>query len=195
MTYSQNFEEEILLNACAGVKMPGYILDLGANDGVTLSNSRALIEKGWEGCLIEPDYEAFGKLAKLYAGQKGIKLINAAVDTEGGVKTFHHSKDGGLCSSIQKTVWTPEYHIQEYSVVAITPSQIIDQMPRGPDVITCDIEGRSFDVVAQFPYGSWVVKAICVEHDHRAEEIGAWAREKGYRVCELNAENIILVRR
>ena len=173
----------------------GYVLDLGANDGQTLSNSRALFEKGWEGCLIEPDYEAFGKLAALYCGKPGVKLINAAVDTEGGIRPFNHSKDGGLCSSTQETVWTKEYHIQAYHVPVITPSQIVDQLPRGPDVITVDIEGRSFDVLAGFPIKSWAVEVICVEHDHRAEEIAAWGNERNYRVVELNAENIIMKRR
>ena len=80
-------------------------------------------------------------------------------------------------------------------MVAVTGSDIVNFMPRGPDFITIDIEGKSFEVLTRLPIGSWSVRAICVEHDHRAEEIAAWGGERGYRVVELNAENIILRKR
>lgn len=192
--YSQG-PEELVIGACFPGMESGYLLDIGANDGETLSNTRALVERGWTGTFIEPDYEAFGKLAKLYAGKPGMTLLNAAVSLEGGIKPFNHGKDGGLCSSIEKNVWTPEYHTQEFKVVAVTPSDIVNLMPRGPDFINIDIEGKSFDVLTGFPIGSWLVRVICVEHDHRAEEIAAWGAERNYRVVELNAENIILKRR
>ena len=51
--YSQNGEQKIILEYFQD-KYKGKVLDIGANDGITLSNSRALIEKGWDGVLIEP---------------------------------------------------------------------------------------------------------------------------------------------
>ena len=159
--YSQG-PEDLVIGAIFSDMPKGYLLDIGANDGVTLSNTRALVEKGWIGTFIEPDYEAFGKLAALYAGKPGMQLLNAAVDPDGGIKPFNHSKDGGLCSSIEKTVWTPEYHIQEFHVVAVTGSDIVNFMPRGPDFITIDIEGKSFEVLTRLPIGSWSVRAIVV---------------------------------
>jgi len=191
--YSQNKEEEVLANATYFIK-EGYVLDIGANDGQTLSNSRALIERGWHGCMIEPDYEAFSKLAALYRDNKNIRLVQAAVDTEGGMAQLHKSSEMGLVSSLLETV-NKEKFIHDYWVPKITPSQVIDILPKGPDVITIDIEGRSFDVLTKFPFGSWIVRAICVEHDNRAVEVAAWGNSIGYRTVELNAENIIMVRR
>ena len=43
--YSQNNEEQVILDYF-GNKI-GNLLDIGANDGITLSNSRKLIELGW----------------------------------------------------------------------------------------------------------------------------------------------------
>ncbi len=44
-------EEQVILDYF-GNKI-GNLLDIGANDGITLSNSRKLIELGWSGDLIE----------------------------------------------------------------------------------------------------------------------------------------------
>ena len=49
--YSQNNEEEIILNFFKEKK--GIFLDLGAYDGIGLSNTRALAEKGWKGVCVE----------------------------------------------------------------------------------------------------------------------------------------------
>ncbi len=58
--YSQNNEEQIIIEYFKDFK--GHLLDIGANDGLTLSNSRKLIELGWTGDLVEPSPNAFQKL-------------------------------------------------------------------------------------------------------------------------------------
>jgi FkbM family methyltransferase len=65
--YSQNGEQKVILNYFGGEeKIRGLrnmtLLDCGANDGVLLSNSRALIELGWNAVLVEPAEIAFSKL-------------------------------------------------------------------------------------------------------------------------------------
>lgn len=60
--YSQNGEGKIIHGFFGNFK--GTLLDLGANDGITLSNSRGLIEDGWGGVLVEPSPVAFDKLLK-----------------------------------------------------------------------------------------------------------------------------------
>jgi hypothetical protein len=50
VSYSQNKEEEVILNYFNG--HVGTFVDLGANDGITFSNTRALAERGWKGVLI-----------------------------------------------------------------------------------------------------------------------------------------------
>jgi hypothetical protein len=56
MYYGQNREDEVINNLIIskyGADFKGAILDLGANDGITLSNSRFFIENGWNGVLVE----------------------------------------------------------------------------------------------------------------------------------------------
>lgn len=193
--YSQNREEEAILAAVEQLDpAKAYVLDLGANDGKTFSNSLALVERGWNAYLVEPDYEAFSMLLKQHGANPRIKLINAAIGTEGGLVPFNKTSDQGLASSTQETAWK-DLVSAKYWVMAMTPSQLVDAMPHGPDVITIDIEGRSVDVLYQLPIKSWLVRAICVEHDNRIGEIAAWGKERGYTVSELNAENLVLIKR
>jgi FkbM family methyltransferase len=58
--YSQSGEQAIILKYFGANK--GTVLDIGANDGITLSNSRALVELGWNAVLVEPAETAFAKL-------------------------------------------------------------------------------------------------------------------------------------
>lgn len=61
-----------------------YCVDVGANDGVALSNTRSLIkDHGWSGVLIEKDAEAFSRLQSLYAGNKGVTTVQDEVRSRG----------------------------------------------------------------------------------------------------------------
>src|SRR6186713_1166854 len=59
--YSQNNEEQIILDYFREGKR-GKVLDIGANDGITFSNSAKLIELGWSAVLVEPSPIAYQRL-------------------------------------------------------------------------------------------------------------------------------------
>lgn len=77
--YSQNNEQEIILNYFGDFK--GRFLDIGAYNGVDISNTRALLELGWSGVLVEPNpfnlvdlinnCREFGDRAKIVAAGVG----------------------------------------------------------------------------------------------------------------------------
>lgn len=54
--YSQNGEQEHILHVfdVLGIQK-GHLVDLGAGDGYTMSNSRALLDRGWTGSLWDGD--------------------------------------------------------------------------------------------------------------------------------------------
>ena len=62
----------------------GYCVDVGAFDGTTFSNTRALISgKKWRGTLIERDQFAFVSLQSLYSGTAGVTTLCEEVSTRG----------------------------------------------------------------------------------------------------------------
>ena len=109
----QNLEDKIVwdfFQNTYGTDFVGTVLDLGANDGVFLSNSRVFIENGWKGFLVEAGREPYKRLYNLYSSSNfPVTLIPFAISTENGVATFYESgslisdSDCGLVSSIVPT--------------------------------------------------------------------------------------------
>ena len=62
--YSQGYEEIYLLNYFKN-NNTGFLVDIGAADGINNSNSKKLIELGWSGLLVEPNKKNYNKL-KIY---------------------------------------------------------------------------------------------------------------------------------
>ena len=54
MDYSQGYEQDFLIEYFNN-KKNGLLVDIGAADGINNSNTRYLIENGWEGLLVEPN--------------------------------------------------------------------------------------------------------------------------------------------
>lgn len=80
MSYSQNDEEDFIAEFFHGKS--GRFLDVGAYDGVQLSNTRRLLESGWSGVLVEPAAHNFQSLMKnCRIFEDRTVLIQAAVST------------------------------------------------------------------------------------------------------------------
>ncbi|MCH9620660.1 MAG: hypothetical protein S4CHLAM20_00610 [Chlamydiia bacterium] len=61
-----------------GVKK-GFCVEFGAMDGVDISNTRHLLDNGWEGVMIEPNNEQYKKLEHDNRFNKRIQTINSFV--------------------------------------------------------------------------------------------------------------------
>jgi hypothetical protein len=57
----------------------GFCVDIGASDGVTMSNTLALYMNGWNGLAVEYDPAAFSALAATYANFPKVLLARCAV--------------------------------------------------------------------------------------------------------------------
>lgn len=86
--YSQNGEQGVILNYFGGKR--GALLDIGANDGQTLSNSRALVELGWYALLVEPAERAFAK------------LMENSLHLGDGATNFYRTKEGEAVMNVSR---------------------------------------------------------------------------------------------
>ena len=88
-SYSQHQEDTYILHFCFVHKIdfPTSVIEIGACDGINLSNSRAYCEIGWHGLLVEPQPEYYKRLEVLYENIKKVKTFNVAIsDLTGKVK-------------------------------------------------------------------------------------------------------------
>ena len=164
--YSQNDEQQHIVNYFGN--KPHHLLDIGANDGQTFSNSRYLLEHlNWSGLLIEPSPTAFKKLKSLYKDNDLVECLNVAIANEKGRIDFYDmgSHIGNDDTSLLSTAVQSETNrwagtqFAKCKVKAITYAEIIDTY----DFITIDCEGLDLDVLRQIDLKH--TSLVCVEHN------------------------------
>ena len=78
--YSQMGEDGVLAHVLGMLpERDGWCVDVGAHDGATFSNTRALIEDGYSAVLIEPDGRRFEALSDTYAGNERVTALRQTV--------------------------------------------------------------------------------------------------------------------
>lgn len=202
MNYSQNKEQDVILEYFHGYK--GVFIDIGANDGSTFSNTRALAELGWDGVLVEPSPKAFKKLKKLYQTLPGeFYLFDMALGTSDGKVTFYESgkligeDDIALVSSLleketHRFSKATTYNITE--VKCFTWNTFVKrlQIPHF-DFVSIDIEGLEIEVLRQIDLSK--TKMICIEtNGDQLKQLELTKMLQEYKIVYTSAENLIFAR-
>jgi hypothetical protein len=79
--YSQKGQDGVLEEVFRQLDIKnGYCVELGAWDGIYLSNTRHLITSGWGGCCIEADSDKFNVLKENNKNFKNVHSVNSFVD-------------------------------------------------------------------------------------------------------------------
>lgn len=197
--YSQNNEQDIILQYFGSRK--GFFLDIGANDGVTLSNTYALQLQEWKGVLIEPSEEAFNRIK----ASNGVQKFNVAIGTEDGHCTFHemgvhlNAGDVSLLSTIKKTElkrW-PGVEFKERMTEVWTYKTLLKHSPfKFFDFISIDAEGVDYEILEQIDLK--YTDMVCIEHNSNPDLfqlIKEYCNKAGLTKKLLNnLENVIWAR-
>lgn len=201
MNYSQNNEQDIIAKHFGN--FVGTFLDLGSNDGITLSNTWALTEKGWSGTLVDASPIAYQRLVKNYEGKNGFKLIHAAVGDNNGEIILHESGellgkgDTALVSSTKESEvkrWTSlniPFHdvtVRQFTFAGILNLSKIKTF----DLVSIDIEGTEYEIVPQIDFASLKTKMAIIEWNGKAGEYyDTILNGFGLNIIDVNAENRI----
>lgn len=89
---SHNGESGIVASLLGDMAVP-YVVDVGASDGLSWSNSAMFLEKGWSGLLIEPVQFAFDRLQAAHGSNPKATLVKAACSDRDGLGTIHVAND------------------------------------------------------------------------------------------------------
>lgn len=197
--YSQNNEEQVIVSFF-GNKV-GNLLDIGANDGITFSNSRKLLELGWSGELIEPAEKPFNKLKELYKDNKKVKLHNIAISDSRGELTFYSSGehigngDSDLLSTlsiVDKQKWENSTVYLESKVQSLKWLDFYNWQIY--DFINIDAEGYDLSILKQMDLKELGCKCLCIEHNgHQYNDIMRELRRYNMKTLLVNNENLISV--
>ena len=209
MYYGQNKEDEIihqLITSKYGNDFKGSFLDLGANDGITLSNSRFFIENGWNGILVEAGKLPYQKLMTTIL--PNTIAINCAIGNQNGLLSFYESTnllnadDIGLVSSLvadETKRWRKAgVRYVEYKVECFTWDSFRDKFhlkSQNYDIISIDIEGMDYDVLIQMNLEELECKVLCIEFNgNEMQKYVDYATKYGMTLVHKNPENLIFLK-
>ena len=101
-TYAQHEEDLFIFNLIKRLDLPitPSFIDLGACDGIHMSNTRLFAEIGWSGVFVEPSKHYFKQLQENYSHRKNINTINAAIGPLNGKVEFYFNPKNPDLSSI-----------------------------------------------------------------------------------------------
>lgn len=165
--YSQNDEEAVVGKFFEG--FTGRFLDVGAYDGIQMSNTRRLLEIGWEGVLVEPMWTNFQKLCDnciLYLNK--VKLIAAAVAGKSGIRKLWVDlyPDRTWSTTINRQLMESGSIMKASSLDTFVPCVTMQDLSQfGPfDFISLDAEWEDFEILKSTPVGVWNgTRLICIE--------------------------------
>ncbi len=161
--YSQTGETKIikeLLNKKKGET--GFFIEIGANDGITLSNTYGLLKKGWGGISVEANPYVFQKLQSNLSRYKNVRTVCAVVTQERGpVKLYLGKNDPeGLFSTIctDDSTWFEEHRSKTFlNAVGTTLTELFDEykISSSPDLLIIDAEGMDYEILLSFSFSKY----------------------------------------
>ena len=202
--YSQNNEEQIILKYFGVEK--GTVLDIGANDGKTLSNSYACILRGWQGVMVEPSSKCFESLFQLHQGNCSVFSFNFAIAEKTGTLDFYesgeHLKNGdhGLLSTLKESElerWKgSDNKFTKTKARAVTFKRFLElSRVKKFDLISIDAEGVDYEILKQMDLEKLGCKMLIVETNGvENEKYIDYCAKFGMTIYHRNQENLIFVK-
>jgi FkbM family methyltransferase len=196
--YSQSDEEEVILRLLGDT--PGVLLDVGAWDGMTFSNSLALIEKGWQAVMVEPSCYAFKMLLERHGENPRINLVNALVGLENGLVPFWNSRGDGVSTTeaAHREAWAQAVPFNGPAwLPQVTFADLFHKFPILADAqfVSIDTEGTAERLFSDLIHcGLFTPRVICVEYTGDGSACVGEAFGMGYVLAHKTRENVILVK-
>jgi len=170
----------------------GVFLDIGANDGVTFSNSLYFEEKGWTGICVEPHPTIFESLSK----SRQCHLLNACIAATDGVVNFLSVEgpanmlsgivqylDQSDLNRIDEEIAAHGGHKHEIQIEALSPETLLQRFNITEiDYLSIDTEGCELSILKVFDFDKTPVKVIGVENGSRSPELFHYLSQQGYQL-------------
>jgi FkbM family methyltransferase len=167
---SQSGEGEIISRLISEYICEPFLVDVGAHDGVSISNSFPLVEAGWRAILIEPAPAVFSKLLETYRGRPDVTCLQLACSNSTGEADLYFGSDGedGFLSTLCKDQndWFSWARSQNFIRVKTETLTDILRRHNAPNVfglLLVDTEGLDFEVLDGLDFSQFRPTIIVTE--------------------------------
>ena len=201
--YTQNDEEKVILDFFNG--KIGTFADIGANDGITFSNTRKLLELGWKGIFVEPSPAAYFRLKDNIEKYEDAYCYNFAIGEHNHDTTFKQSgailgSDVGLVSTFVDEEMNRFKHVTSYVDMPVRVFRWKTFYNRlrikNFDFFSIDVEGMEAIILKQLDKVDYNgAQLVCVEWNSKPENRVEYDKYLSkFKVIHTTAENLIYAR-
>lgn len=192
---------DIIAYLCLKNKKNGFYIDIGAYDGIKLSNTYIFEKLGWNGFCVEANPKTFESLKKNrrcdaynYAlssvKNEKAKFITSSVDVLDVLemhKTDRHEN---------RIIKESNNNIKYIEVPTITFEELMNKYENIEhiDFMSLDIEGGELDVLKSINFNKYSFGLITVEFNNNYNEIKHLMFSNGYKVLIENHFDIIFIK-
>ena len=189
MYYSQLGQDRDVLSV---YKKGGYFVEIGASDGIELSNTYLLEQLGWKGICVEPIPARFEKLVK---NRKAICFNKAVYHTSDLEVVFSIANKYDLLSGIKDYLTTYKDDIlnnhTDIFVETKTLNDILNEAnaPLFIEYLSLDTEGTELEILKSVDHSKYKFGIIDVEHNYQEPmrtDIRNYLWDKGYVLAYEN---------
>ena len=193
--YGQHLEDKFIETLFPNVSN-GVCIEVGAYDGISLSNTLLFEKKGWRALCIEPISTAFEKCKNIR--KECIQCCISERDTEERLFTIFHLNDN-LCaiSSLepdQRLIESHKHLITNTSscMVKVRSLNSLFQeinFPKNIDFISIDTENTELDVLKGIDLNVYNVKLFVIENNFNEPFCEEYLSQYGYKKINRVAVN------
>lgn len=139
----------------------GYFLDIGAHDGINLSNTYILeCRYDWNGICVEANPESFQLLKK----NRRVICVNACLDSaEGFIDFAKRDAYSGIISPNTDNRETKSYEVIQIKTRTLDSLLSEQNAPHEIDYLSIDIEGAEERVLGNFNFKEYRFNCITIE--------------------------------
>lgn len=187
--------EEIILYNFFEQKKTGFFVEVGAYNGVDLSNTYFFEALGWDGILIEPDPSLYSQCA--HSRPYSTVLNVAASDKPGSLRfTTAVGKEwlsfSGENKEREQRVLAEGGHLSQREVPCLTLNAILENCHLPIDFISIDVEGHELSVLSGLDFQRFGPRVFLLEQGKTAQDtvVDAYLVHRGYkRVFQLGSNS------
>ena len=191
----------------------GYFVEVGAYDGIFVSNTWGLAERKWGGLMIEPVPHLAEFCRENHRSHPGVQIVEVGVGSvDSGELNLHiagtlTTANVGVFSEYADIAWaSPSLSSQIIRVGSDTLNLILrnHNVPVGFDVLVVDVEGYETHVFSGFSMTEWKPKMMIVELADTHPDLNATATadahlgsaiiDAGYRIVFKDSINTVFIR-
>lgn len=189
--YSQFGQDKWILEKFFPGKDNGTFVDIGANDGITFSNTYLLEQKGWKGIAVEPNPSVYKKLVNI---RKCI-TIQGCIAPERAIKRFRVITGYSEMLSGLVEEYTPKHtkriereiisHGGKYEDIEVNCYNLGDILDNyginRVDYLSIDVEGAEYEILRSIDFNRIYISVIGVENTYRNWRIPHLLEKEGFK--------------